>query len=133
MHSATVQCHYDPGGLRDQLTNYYNNPGLKFNMIVSPGLITGLGAWQDPGNLQSQLHMIYLFFFLRTTVSTLKFYPNFLNCLSQWLVLEDFYSSMPFVSYIRRGQCSSMRIISLLKQISAQQGIPEVLCISNGL
>ena len=48
------------------------------------------------------------------------------------LVLGDFYSKMIFVRCIPPGQSTANKVISLLKEMFSEHGIPKVLCSDNG-
>ena len=48
------------------------------------------------------------------------------------LVVGDFYSKMIFIQCIPPGQSNANKIVSLLKEMFSEHGIPEVLCSDNG-
>ena len=48
------------------------------------------------------------------------------------LVVGDFYSKMIFVWHLPPGQSNANKVISLLKEMFSEHGIPEVLCSDNG-
>ena len=48
------------------------------------------------------------------------------------LVVGDFYSKMIFIQHIPPGQSNANKVISLLKMMFAEHGIPEVLHSDNG-
>ena len=49
------------------------------------------------------------------------------------LVVGDFYSKMIFICRIPPGQSNANKVVSLLKEMFAEHGIPEVLHSDNGL
>ena len=49
-----------------------------------------------------------------------------------YLVVGDFYSKMIFVQCLPPGQSNANKVISLLKEMFLEHGIPEVLCPDNG-
>ena len=44
---------------------------------------------------------------------------------SKYLVIVDYYSKMPIVQMIPTSQCNSAKMITVLKELSAEHGIPE--------
>ena len=44
---------------------------------------------------------------------------------SEYLVIIDFYSRMPIVQKMPTSQCDSAKIITVLKELFAEHGIPE--------
>ena len=48
------------------------------------------------------------------------------------LVVGDFYSKMIFVQHLPPGQSNTNKVISLLKEMCSEHGIPKVLCSDNG-
>ena len=48
------------------------------------------------------------------------------------LVVGDFYSKMIFVRHLPPGQSNANKVVSLLKEMFSEHGIPEVLCSDNG-
>ena len=48
------------------------------------------------------------------------------------LVVGDFYLKMIFIQCILPGQSNASKVVSLLKEMFAEHGIPEVLCSDNG-
>ena len=48
------------------------------------------------------------------------------------LVVGDFYSKMIFVQHLPPGQSNANKVVSLLKEMFSEHGIPEVLCSDNG-
>ena len=48
------------------------------------------------------------------------------------LVVGDFYSKMIFVQHIPPGQSNANKVVSLLKEMFSEHGIPKVLCFDNG-
>ena len=48
------------------------------------------------------------------------------------LVVGDFYSKMIFVQCLPPGQSNANKVISLLKEMFSEHGIPKVLCSDNG-
>ena len=48
------------------------------------------------------------------------------------LVVGDFYSKMIFVRHLPPGQSNANKVVSLLKEMFSEHGIPEVLCSHNG-
>ena len=48
------------------------------------------------------------------------------------LVVGDFYSKMIFVQCLPPGQSNANKVISLLKEMFSEDGIPKVLCSDNG-
>ena len=51
---------------------------------------------------------------------------------SEYLVVMDYYSKMPIIRRIPASQCNASKTISVLKELFAEHGIPEVLCTDNG-
>ena len=47
------------------------------------------------------------------------------------LVVGDFYLKMIFVRHLPPGQSNANKVISLLKEMFSEHGIPEVLCSDN--
>ena len=47
------------------------------------------------------------------------------------LVVGDFYSKMIFVQCLPPGQSNANKVISLLKEMFSEHGIPKVLCSDN--
>ena len=50
-----------------------------------------------------------------------------------YLVVSDFYLKMILVQHLPPGQSNANKVISLLKGMFSEHGIPEVLCSDNGL
>ena len=48
------------------------------------------------------------------------------------LVVGDFYSKMIFVQHLPPGQSNTNKVLSPLKEMFSEHGIPEVLCSDNG-
>ena len=48
------------------------------------------------------------------------------------LVVGDFYSKMIFVQCLPPGQSNANKVVSLLKEMFSEHGIPKVLCSDNG-
>ena len=48
------------------------------------------------------------------------------------LVVGNFYSKMIFVRCLPPGQSNANKVVSLLKEMFSEHGIPEVLCSDNG-
>ena len=48
------------------------------------------------------------------------------------LVVGDFYSKMIFIQCLPPSQSNANKVISLLKEMFSEHGIPEVLCSDNG-
>ena len=48
------------------------------------------------------------------------------------LVVGDFYSKMIFVQHLPPSQSNANKVISLLKEMFSEHGIPKVLCSDNG-
>ena len=48
------------------------------------------------------------------------------------LVVGDFYSKMIFIQSLPPGQSNANKVVSLLKEMFSDHGIPEVLCSDNG-
>ena len=48
------------------------------------------------------------------------------------LVVGDFYSKMIFIQCLPPGQSNANKVVSLLKEMFSEHGIPEVLCSDNG-
>ena len=44
---------------------------------------------------------------------------------SEYLVIVDYYSKMSIVQKILTSQCSSAKMITVLKELFAEHGIPE--------
>ena len=51
---------------------------------------------------------------------------------SEYLVIVDYYTKMPFVQKMSPSQCNSARMIAVLKELFAEHGIPEVIRMDNG-
>ena len=51
---------------------------------------------------------------------------------SEYLVVTNYYSKMPIIKIIPAFQCNVSKTISVLKELSAEHGIPEVLHTDNG-
>ena len=51
---------------------------------------------------------------------------------SEYLVIVDYYTKMPFVRKMSPSQCNSARTIAVLKELFAEHGIPEVIRTDNG-
>ena len=51
---------------------------------------------------------------------------------SEYLVIVDYYTKMPFVRKMSPSQCYSARTIAVLKELFAEHGIPEVIRTDNG-
>ena len=55
------------------------------------------------------------------------------DCLTlNYLICGDFYSKMTLIQHLPSGQRNTAKVISLLKEMFSEQGIPEVLCSDNG-
>ena len=52
---------------------------------------------------------------------------------NDYLVIADYYSNLPIVRKIQKGQCNAAKVISLLKEIFSEHGIPDTLVSDNGL
>ena len=50
---------------------------------------------------------------------------------SEYLVIVDYYTKMPFVRKMSSSQCNSARMIAVLKELFAEHGIPEVIWTDN--
>ena len=50
-----------------------------------------------------------------------------------YLICGDFYSKMILVKCLPSGQSNTIKVISLLKEMFSEHGIPEVLCSDNSL
>ena len=48
------------------------------------------------------------------------------------LVVGDFYSKMIFVQCLPPGQSNANKVVSMLKEMFSEHGIPKVLCSGNG-
>ena len=48
------------------------------------------------------------------------------------LVVGDFYSKMIFIQCLPPSQSNANKVVSLLKEMFSEHGIPEVLCSDNG-
>ena len=48
------------------------------------------------------------------------------------LICGDFYSKMILIQHLPSGQSNTIKVISLLKEMFLEHGIPEVLCSDNG-
>ena len=48
------------------------------------------------------------------------------------LICGDFYSKMILVQSLPSGQSNAVKVVSLLKEMFLEHGIPEVLCSDNG-
>ena len=44
---------------------------------------------------------------------------------SEYLVIVDYYSKMPIVRKMPTSQCNSAKMITVLKELFAEHGIPE--------
>ena len=44
---------------------------------------------------------------------------------SEYLVIVDYYSKMPIVWKMPTSQCNSAKMITVLKELFAEHGIPE--------
>ena len=51
---------------------------------------------------------------------------------SEYLVIIDYYSKMPIVQKMPTSQCSSAKMITVLKELFAEHGIPEEIRSDNG-
>ena len=51
---------------------------------------------------------------------------------SEYLVIVDYYTKMPFVRKMSPSHCNSTRTIAVLKELFAEHGIPEVIWTDNG-
>ena len=51
---------------------------------------------------------------------------------NKYLIVIDYYSKMPFVHKIPPSQCNAAKMISILKELFAEHGIPESLHMDNG-
>ena len=58
---------------------------------------------------------------------------NFLHFdCNEYLIIINYYSKMPFIRKIPPSQCNAAKMISTLKELFAEHGIPELLCSDNG-
>ena len=46
---------------------------------------------------------------------------------NEYLIIIDYYSKMPFVHKMPPSQCNATKMISTLKELFAEHGIPESL------
>ena len=51
---------------------------------------------------------------------------------SEYLVIVDYYSKMPMVWKMPTSQCNSAKVITVLKELFAEHGIPEEIRSDNG-
>ena len=51
---------------------------------------------------------------------------------SEYLVIVDYYSKMPIVRKMPTSQCNSAKMITVLKELFAEHGIPEEIRSDNG-
>ena len=51
---------------------------------------------------------------------------------SEYLVIIDYYSKMPIIRKMPTSQCNSAKMITLLKELFAEHGIPEEIRSDNG-
>ena len=51
---------------------------------------------------------------------------------SEYLVIIDYYTKMPFVRKMPPSQCISAKTIASMKELFAEHGIPEVIRTDNG-
>ena len=51
---------------------------------------------------------------------------------NEYLIIIGYYSKMPFVHKIPPSQCNAAKMISTLKELFAEHGIPESLCSDSG-
>ena len=51
---------------------------------------------------------------------------------NDYIVIADYYSNMPFLCKIPRGQCNAAEVISILKEVFLEHGVPETLISDNG-
>ena len=51
---------------------------------------------------------------------------------SEYLVVTDYYSNMSIIRRISASQCNAFKSISVLKELFAEHGIPEILHTDNG-
>ena len=51
---------------------------------------------------------------------------------NDYIVIADYYSNMPFLLKIPRGQCNAAKVISILKEVFSEHGVPETLISDNG-
>ena len=51
---------------------------------------------------------------------------------SEYLVIIDYYTKMPFVRKMPPSQCNSAKTIASMKELFAEHGIPEVIRTDNG-
>ena len=51
---------------------------------------------------------------------------------SEYLIIIDYYSKMPIVWKMPTSQCNSAKIITVLKELFAEHGIPEEIQLDNG-
>ena len=51
---------------------------------------------------------------------------------SEYLVIVDYYSKMPIVWKMPTSQCNSAKVITVLKELFAEHGIPEEIQLDNG-
>ena len=51
---------------------------------------------------------------------------------NEYLIIINYYSKMPFVCKIPPSLCNAAKMISILKEMFAEHGIPKSLCSHNG-
>ena len=51
---------------------------------------------------------------------------------NKYLIIIEYYSKMPFVCKIPPSQCNAAKMISTLKELFGEHGIPESLHSDNG-
>ena len=51
---------------------------------------------------------------------------------NDFIVIADYYSNMPFLCKIPWGQCNAAKVISILKEVFLEHGVPETLISDNG-
>ena len=51
---------------------------------------------------------------------------------ADYLICSDFYSKMVLIQHLPSGQSNKTKVISLLKEMFSEHGIPEVLCSDSG-
>ena len=51
---------------------------------------------------------------------------------TNYLICSDFYSKMILIQHLPSGQSNTVKVISFLKEMFSEHGIPKVLCSDNG-
>ena len=51
---------------------------------------------------------------------------------SEYLVIVDYYSKMPIVRKMPTSQCNSAKMMTVLKELFVEHGIPEEIRSDNG-